>query len=203
MQQRNSLLKFRLLHSREKKQLFIRWGRRGAGRTESSLEVMCWLNQLAGCVLFRTGRTDDAGAEKGPRGTEQPGRPPCPAVSPPSLNWARALFCCSWGGWGGFKRFPKRLEDLELFISEKSKQRNNLKEPQEGSHTEKSKQLISLWAENRKCVIKTTFFPARRKCHQWKGLSAVAWGWSVETLGMFRFPTRWGTWSVCISPPHY
>ena len=67
---------------------------------------------------------------------------------------------------GGFKRFAKRLEDLQLFISEKSKQRNNLKEPEEGSHTEKSKQLISLWAENRKCVIKTTYFPCEEKCHQ-------------------------------------
>lgn len=52
------------------------------------------------------------------------------------------------GETGGFKR----LEELEFFFSEKIKQRNNLKASGGFSHR---KELISLWAENRKCVTKT------------------------------------------------
>ena len=86
---------------KRKNRLFIRWGRRGAGRTESSLEVMCWLNQLDGCVLFRTGRTDDAGAEKEPRGTEQPGEASLPCCEPafPKLGTRFVLLFLGWVRW--------------------------------------------------------------------------------------------------------
>lgn len=75
---------------------------------------------------------------------------------------------------GGFKRLAKRLEELELLISEKSKQRNNLKEPKASSHTEKDEQLISLGAGNKVCD-KTTYFTVTIQHHKWRGISGIAW----------------------------
>lgn len=57
-----------------------------------------------------------------------------------------------------------------MLISEKHKQRNTLKEPREGAIIEKCEQLIPLWTENRKCVLKTTHFTETTQHHKPKGI---------------------------------
>ena len=101
MQQRNSLLKFRLLYSREKQTIY-KVGKvvSRQNRKQSGSHVLT--ESLDGCGAERgnvaqNNRRGVGGLPALLRAAfPKLGGPPCPAAGPPSLTWASTLFCCSW-----------------------------------------------------------------------------------------------------------